>query len=227
MANDVASGHILVIARTCCCQKIFNFSSTTSPSHSSSNKITMNRTLTFASIAAAGVLGYAIYFDYNRRNSPEFRKQLRKRRVHQEKEQAKAQEESRKSKMLAVKTALLEDLAQNPIPTDLTKKEEFFMEQVASGEQLANNPSTKIEAALRFYKALAVYPNPTDIMGIYQKTVPEDVYELLVMMIAIQPPATITNIIGGAAGVSGAASAAGAAAAAMGEETKPSEVDLD
>ena len=55
--------------------------------------------------------------------------------------------------MLAVKKALTEDLAANPIPTDLSKKEEFFMEQVATGEQLANNPGTKVEAALRFYKA--------------------------------------------------------------------------
>lgn len=183
----------------------------------------MNKTLTFVSVAAAGVLAYAAYFDYNRRTSPAFRKQLKKRQAKQQKQAALAQEELRKSKMLAVKKALAEDLAQNPIPTDLAKKEEFFMEQVATGEQLANNPDTKIDAALRFYKALAVYPNPTDIMGIYQKTVPEDVYELLVMMIAFQPPATITNIIGGAAGVSGAASAAAAAA----EEVKPSENDLD
>lgn len=183
----------------------------------------MNRTLTFVSVAAAGVLAYAVYFDYNRRTSPEFRKQLKKRQAKQQKQAAKAQEESRKSKLLAVKKALADDLAANPIPTDLAKKEEFFMEQVATGEQLSNNPDTKIDAALRFYKALAVYPNPTDIMGIYQKTVPEDVYELLVMMIAFQPPATITNIIGGAAGVSGAASAAATAA----EEIKPSANDLD
>ncbi|OBA23819.1 MAS20-domain-containing protein [Metschnikowia bicuspidata var. bicuspidata NRRL YB-4993] len=188
----------------------------------------MNRTLAFVSVAAAGVLAYAAYFDYNRRSSPEFRKNLKKRQVKQQKSAAKQQEELRKSLMLTVKKALTEDLAANPIPTDLSKKEEFFMEQVATGEQLANNPTTKVDAALRFYKALAVYPNPTDIMGIYQKTVPEDVYELLVMMIAIQPPATITNIIGGAAGVSGAAAAAEAAAAAVAdEETKPSEVDLD
>lgn len=187
----------------------------------------MSRALTVASVAAAGVLAYAVYFDYNRRNSPEFRKQLKKKKVHQQKQAAKAQEECKKNKMLEVKKALAEDLAKNPIPTDLAKKEEFFMEQVATGEQLANNPDTHIEAALRFYKALAVYPNPTDIMGIYQKTVPEDVYELLVMMIAFQPPATITNIIGGAAGVSGAASAVGAASAAMTEESKPAEADLD
>ena len=60
----------------------------------------------------------------------------------------------------------MEDLAQNPIPTDLTEREAFFMEQVAVGEQKAKVDA--IEAAICFYKALAVYPNPTDILGIYQ-----------------------------------------------------------
>lgn len=198
--------------------------------------ITMKAALTFASVAAAGALAYAVYFDYNRRNSPEFRKQLKKRQQKEQKQAAKAQEESKKSKMLAVKKALTEDLAQNPLPTDLSKKEEFFLENVAIGEQLANDPNSKIEAALKFYKALAVYPNPTDIMGIYHKTLPEDVYELLVMMIALQPPATITNIIGGPGGISGASSAAQTAAAAAAAsveeveepvEVKPSETDLD
>ena len=183
----------------------------------------MNKTFAVASVAAAGVLAYAAYFDYNRRNLPEFRKQLKKRHVKQQKQAAHQQEELRRQKALAVKKALHDDLAANPIPTDLAKKEEFFMEQVATGEQLANDPSSHMDAALRFYKALAVYPNPTDIMGIYQKPVPEDVYELLVMMIAYKPPATITNIIGGANGVSGAASAAAAAA----EEIQPAETDLD
>lgn len=189
----------------------------------------MRTTLTIASVVAAGAVAYAVYFDYNRRNSPEFRKQLRKRQQKEQKQAQKAQEADKKSKMLAVKKALTEDLAQNPLPTDLSKKEEFFLENVALGEQLANDPLSKIEAALKFYKALAVYPNPTDIMGIYHKTLPEDVYELLVMMIALQPPATITNIIGGPGGLSGAASAAQAAAEAVSEaeEIKPSETDLD
>lgn len=191
----------------------------------------MRIALQITSVAAAGMVAYAVYFDYIRRNSPEFRKQLRKRQHREQKQAAKAQEESKKAKMLAVKKALTEDLAQNPLPTDLSKKEEFFLENVAVGEQLANDPNTKVDAALKFYKALAVYPNPTDIMGIYHKTLPEDVYELLVMMIALQPPAAITNTIGGPGGLSGAASAAHAAAAATKaeaqEKTKPSETDLD
>lgn len=192
----------------------------------------MRPTLTVASVFAFGAIAYAVYFDYSRRNSPEFRKKLKKRAHKEKKQAAKAQEESKKSKMTTVKKALIEELAQNPLPTDLSKKEEFFLENVALGEQLANDPNSKIEAALKFYKALAVYPNPTDIMGIYHKTLPEDVYELLVMMIALQPPASITNIIGGASGVSEVASDTSAAAAGIGEvemeaEMKVSEADLD
>lgn len=182
----------------------------------------MYKAATLVSVAAAGIVAYAVYFDYSRRSSPDFRRKLKKRAAKQEHQKAKAQEETRKARMNAVKKVLADDLAANPLPTDITKKEEFFMLQVATGEQLANNPETKTEAALAFYKALAVYPNPTDIMGIYQKTVPEDVYELLVMMIAFQPPATISNIIGGAGGISGAASAAAVAT----EELKP-DVALD
>lgn len=192
----------------------------------STTLIKMSKALTFASVAATGVLAYALYFDYSRRNSPAFRKQLKKKHAQQQKDAKKAVEQSRQAKIDAVKAALASELAADPLPTDLSKKENFFMEQVASGEQLANNPDTHMDAAVCFYKALAVYPNPTDILGIYQKTVPEEVYELVVMMIAFQPPATITNIMGGPGGISGAASAASAAAATV-EEVKPSDADLD
>lgn len=90
------------------------------------------------------------------------------------------------------------------------------MQQVALGEQLAVKPNQKIEAALCFYKALVVYPNPTDILGVYQRSVPEDVYEIVIMMIAVQPPAAVSNILG-----------AGAGAAAPVSQPKPSDADLD
>ena len=158
----------------------------------------MNKGLTITAIAAAAIAGYAVYFDYQRRNSADFRKSLKKREVKQK-------------KLKAVKKALLEDLAQYPIPTDLTEREAFFMEQVAVGEQKAKVDA--IEAAICFYKALAVYPNPTDILGIYQKTVPEEVYELVVMMIAVYPPASVSSILNkGAPTV---------------KDLKPTEEDLD
>ncbi|KAL7664375.1 Mitochondrial import receptor subunit TOM20 [[Candida] zeylanoides] len=163
----------------------------------------MNRSSTVTavvSVAAAAALGYALYFDYNRRNSVQFRKSLRKKAVKHEKLAAKEEEETKKSKLDTIKKALALDLAENPIPTDLAEKESFFMQQVALGEQLGSLPGKKIDAAICFYKALAVYPNPTDILGIYQRSVPEEVYELVVMLIAVQPPASVTNILGGAGG---------------------------
>ncbi|CUM67991.1 uncharacterized protein PRCAT00005705001 [Priceomyces carsonii] len=166
-------------------------------------------------VAATAVIGYAVYFDYTRRHSSDFRKTLKKKAVKQQKVAEKEQEESKKSKVETIKKALSADLEANPIPSDLAEKENFFMQQVALGEQLATTPDKKVDAALCFYKALSVYPNPTDILGIYQRSVPEDVYEMVVMMIAVQPPKAVTNILG----------ATGAAASAP--EFKPSEADLD
>ena len=121
---------------------------------------------------------------------------MKKRAVDQEKQALKLAHELKQLKLELVKQALLDDLAANPIPTDLSEKELFFMQQVALGEQLATKPQLKIDAAICFYKALAVYPNPTDILGIYQRSVPQDVYEVVVMMIAAHPPAAINNILG-------------------------------
>ncbi|EDK43424.1 mitochondrial import receptor subunit tom20 [Lodderomyces elongisporus] len=153
----------------------------------------MNKALAITGVAATAIAGYAIYFDYQRRNSKQFRKSLKKKAVKQKKIQEQHEKETKQSKLDAVKTALLADLKENPIPTDLTEREAFFMEQVATGEQKAKDDS--IAAAICFYKALAVYPNPTDILGVYQKTVPEDVYELVVMMIAVYPPASVSSIL--------------------------------
>ena len=49
----------------------------------------MNKGLTITAIAAAAIAGYAVYFDYQRRNSADFRKSLKKREVKQKKLKAK------------------------------------------------------------------------------------------------------------------------------------------
>jgi import receptor subunit TOM20 len=156
----------------------------------------MNKFLAISGVVATAVVGYAVYFDYSRRNSPEFRRKLKKRSLKQRKETEKKQTESKKLELETIKQALLADLAANPLPTDLSEKETFFMQQVSLGEQIAAKAGSKVEAAICFYKALAVYPNPTDILGIYQRSIPQEVYEVVVMMIAVQPPAAITNILG-------------------------------
>ena len=45
--------------------------------------------------------------------------------------------------------------------------------------------SDKVEAALCFYKALKVYPQPKDLISIYDKTVPKEVLEILAEMVAM------------------------------------------
>lgn len=45
--------------------------------------------------------------------------------------------------------------------------------------------SKKIEAAMCFYRAMRVYPEPENLMGIYQKTVPKPVLDALQEIIAI------------------------------------------
>lgn len=47
--------------------------------------------------------------------------------------------------------------------------------------------SDQIEAALCFYKALKVYPQPSDLISIYDKTVPKPVIDILAEMIASDP----------------------------------------
>ena len=44
-----------------------------------------------------------------------------------------------------------------------------------------------MEAALCFYRALKVYPQPSDLMKIYDKTVPKAVISILAEMIAYDP----------------------------------------
>lgn len=43
----------------------------------------------------------------------------------------------------------------------------------------------QIEAAIAFYKALKVYPQPKDLISIYDKTVPKEVLEILAEMVAM------------------------------------------
>ena len=51
--------------------------------------------------------------------------------------------------------------------------------------------SKQIEAALCFYKALKVYPQPRDLIQIYDKTVPKPIIDILAEMIALDPTISV------------------------------------
>lgn len=54
-----------------------------------------------------------------------------------------------------------------------------------AGDADSDLGSDNIEAALAFYKALKVYPQPKDLISIYDKTVPKEVLEVLAEMVAM------------------------------------------
>lgn len=65
---------------------------------------------------------------------------------------------------------------------------------------LTNAGSDNVEAALCFYKALKVYPQPKDLISIYDKTVPKDVLELLAEMVAMDAGLKLGSFTGGEGG---------------------------
>lgn len=79
---------------------------------------------------------YAVYFDYKRRNDPDFRRTLKKesrRQARIQKEEAEVQGKKQKEE---IKAAVREAIEEG-FPTDLEEREAFFMQQIAQGEQLA------------------------------------------------------------------------------------------
>ncbi|TVY15233.1 Mitochondrial import receptor subunit tom20 [Lachnellula arida] len=149
---------------------------------------------------AAGLVAYAVYFDHRRRTDPNFRKQLKK----ESKRQARAAKEEAAAhtvRQRAVIRTAVEEAKDEGFPSDVEEREAYFMQEVASGEGLSGDGrrskalysaehiliktgSNNIEAALCFYKALKVYPQPKDLISIYDKTVPRAVLDILAEMIA-------------------------------------------
>ncbi|KAK7049747.1 mitochondrial import receptor subunit tom20 [Paramarasmius palmivorus] len=140
--------------------------------------------LTIAGITLlTGFAAYALYFDYKRRNDVEFRKNLRKQKKRVDKSIASSQasEAAANAVSQAELRQALEQVKKEPVPASPDQKEAFFMSQVAAGEQLSlQGPDFYLPAAMSFYRALRVYPSPVELMVIYQKTVPEPIFKLVI-----------------------------------------------
>ena len=148
--------------------------------------------VTFLSLAA-GALGYCLYFDYQRRHNVEFRKSIYHKKRQAEKAARLQNEASKVEKTILLKKKLTESLIAHPLTTE--NKEQSFIEEVTAAEKLASLPDREIDAAIHFYRALSVYPEPTAILEIYQKSVPAEIYELIMLLTAIYPPANITSLL--------------------------------
>ncbi|KAF2121536.1 mitochondrial outer membrane translocase complex, subunit Tom20 domain-containing protein [Lophiotrema nucula] len=146
------------------------------------------RPATLAAISAGtivtGLLAYAVYFDHRRRTDPDFRKALKR----ESKQQAKAAKQEAEAKGKEQKKAIrdaVERANEEGFPKDPEEVESYFMQEVAQGEGMCQSGADPIEAALCFYRALKVYPNPRELINIYDKTVPKPVLDILADMIAV------------------------------------------
>lgn len=77
----------------------------------------------------------AFYFDYKRRNDPEFRKALKRDKKRHAKTQ-KAQAEAAHAEQRRLLVAAVRDAQMEGFPTDVEEKEAYFMNEVAQGEGL-------------------------------------------------------------------------------------------
>ncbi|KAF7724736.1 hypothetical protein EC973_000764 [Apophysomyces ossiformis] len=136
-------------------------------------------------VLTAGV-GYLIYFDHKRRNDPNLRKKLRRERKKVAK-QAKAVEEEAKASLDQLIESVLAAVANEEFPTTPEEKEKYFMAQVAAGEGLCNQGEAHYkDSVLPFYRALKVYPAPLELIMIYQKTIPMEVFQIVVRIMSLE-----------------------------------------
>lgn len=99
-------------------------------------------------------------------------------------------------------------------PTTAEDREQYFSVHVNQGEQLhlqgcltflpqllvhtwqRFSSGQVLPSALHFYRALCVYPNPIDLIQIYQRAVPPSVFKLLVELWTLGATDAINNDIG-------------------------------
>ncbi|KAF9534112.1 hypothetical protein CPB83DRAFT_756005 [Crepidotus variabilis] len=149
---------------------------------SESNRSSSSTYITAAAVSVAvGLAAYAVYFDYKRRNDVEFRKKLKKEKKRLEKTMAASEKnEPTPAFTPAELREVLTQLKQEAPPASPEEKEGYFMSQVGLGEQLAaQGPAFHLPAAMAFYRALRVYPSPVELIVIYQKTIPEAVFKIV------------------------------------------------
>eukprot|EP00834_Sanchytrium_tribonematis_P002037 NODE_56_length_28873_cov_1.243101.p13 type:complete len:176 gc:universal NODE_56_length_28873_cov_1.243101:27359-26832(-) len=144
------------------------------------------------STVAIGLISYCIYFDYKRRTDYKFRNELKNEQRMVDQMRLESQPLHSREKILESANRVLSQYKQVDLPTDPQKKEQFFMEVLAKGEQLctSNNVQDLETACVLFYSGLQVYPVPQELIQLYQKSLPEKVFQLLVHVIALDSPQT-------------------------------------
>lgn len=161
----------------------------------SQSNIAIRTVTAVVAVTALSATAYGLYFDFKRRNDAKFRKLLKRRTKKQLRKHSSQVGKLRTLKLQTVGDFLNKELLDDPIPNDSSMREATFTFNIENAERLSLNSGNEMESAVRFYKALCVYPNPAELLGIYQKSIPEPIYEMVVMMIAVKPPSNVAAFL--------------------------------
>lgn len=146
-------------------------------------------TITTATLVT-GALGYAVYFDYKRRNDPQFRSKLRKDAKRTQRETKRRDQQRGKEIDSFIKDTVAETRKPGALPQGL-EREQAFGQYVQIGEVLqAQGQAQYLPAAAAFYKALKVYPAPAELLLIYRQAVNAEVLDYVHRMVAADPELT-------------------------------------
>ncbi|KAK9237084.1 hypothetical protein V1525DRAFT_404921 [Lipomyces kononenkoae] len=130
---------------------------------------------------AAGAAAYVISFDYRRRNSPEFRKQLRRNeRKYRKTIELGKQKELQESKD-QLKGLIVQSLRDEP--TSVNSAEEFEMqmskELMKIDSYLHQGEKKYNDMVVSIYRLLVIHPMPKQIIEALKDNIPKDVLALL------------------------------------------------
>lgn len=144
--------------------------------------------------ATCALFGYIVYFDYQRRTDPEFRKQLKRRSKKHQKDIKAKTDASKRAKQDEIVRFLTNELVKDS-PSNISSEnvQAMFMKYVGEGESLASIPGEELNSAVKFYKALTIYPRPGDLLNIYERTIPAQIYKDLVLMLEQLPPQNMAS----------------------------------
>ena len=110
-------------------------------------------------------------------------------------------------KMVLIKKALMQTLAETKLPNDWKEREDFFMKEVQFGEDSmmgscqystvfqtltakagSSSPPDPLKAAIHFYNAFRVYPDARELIKIYERTVSEECLSLFFKILHLDFP---------------------------------------
>ncbi|KAI3633839.1 hypothetical protein MIR68_008171 [Amoeboaphelidium protococcarum] len=143
-------------------------------------------------LLSVSLVGYAVYFDYRRRNDTEFRRSILKSKKLVEQKQQEEEKQKQEELLESLQKAM--DLVKAiEYPKSADERERFFMAQIQAGEKAYLTGAPVHESAAFFYAAVKICPNQMELLMILQKTAPADVVSLVYAMVTSEEQTSMSD----------------------------------